>query len=63
MLFKLAKASATLLQRKENAVNTKPTSLYATITKNNLTLFKFNTAATVFKEKKQALALKELFQL
>ena len=46
-----------------NAVNTKPTSLYATISKNSLTLFKFKAAVIVSKEKKQASALKECVQL
>ena len=41
-----------------NAVNTKPT-LYATISKNNLTFFKCKAAVIASKEKKQASALKE----
>ena len=45
-----------------NAVNTKPTSLYATISKNNLTLFKYKTAIIVSKEKKETSALKERVQ-
>ena len=41
-----------------NAVNTKPT-LFATRSKNNLTLFRCKAAVIVSKEKKQASALKE----
>ena len=40
----------------------KPTSLYATISKNNLTLFKYKAAIIVSKEKKEASALKERVQ-
>ena len=36
-----------------NTANAKPTSLYATISKNNLTLFKCKAAVIVSKEKKQ----------
>ena len=39
---------------KLNAANTKPTSLYAIISKNSLTIFKCKAAVTVSKEKKQA---------
>ena len=45
----------TITKERLNAVNTKPTSLYATISKNNLTIFKFKAAVVVSKEKKSKL--------
>ena len=46
-----------------NTVKTKPSSSYATISKNNLTLSKCKAAGIVTKEKKQASVLKECVQL
>ena len=50
-------------KEKLNAVNTNSTSLYTTISKNNLTIFKCKAAVIVSKKKKQATALKECDQL
>ena len=44
-------------KEKLNAVNTKPTSLYAIISKNSLTMFKCKAAATVSKKKKASFKL------
>ena len=53
----------TITKERLNSVDKKPTSLYAIITKNSLTLLRCKNVVTISKQKKQAAKLKERVQL